>query len=79
VRRSSPRPLREPVEAEHSIAKTPANRARLFTCLALVVIVVSFVAVWMTIPRGADFVLFGSLAALVILSGPSAARSGAAS
>jgi hypothetical protein len=28
------------------------NRVRLFTCLALVLVVVAFVAVWMTIPSG---------------------------
>jgi phage shock protein PspC (stress-responsive transcriptional regulator) len=26
------------------------NRVRLFTCLALVLVIVAFVAVWMTIP-----------------------------
>ena len=37
------------------------NRVRLFTCLALVLVIVAFVAVWLTLPDGHDDVTVASL------------------
>jgi hypothetical protein len=39
----------------------PMNRARLFTCITLVLIAVGFVAVWMTIPSGHDLIRAGRI------------------